>query len=55
MYTDEGEFEFDKDEMAAPEGQRLVAGFTKCTRWPGQPSNIDPITNVANVKKALCI
>ena len=25
MYTDEGELEFDEDEMAAPEGQRLVA------------------------------
>ena len=25
MYTDEGELEFDKDEMAALEGQRLVA------------------------------
>ena len=27
MYTDEGEFEFDEDEMAALEGQRLVAEF----------------------------
>ena len=25
MYTDEGELEFDEDEMAALEGQRLVA------------------------------
>ena len=25
MFTDEGEFEFDEDEMAALEGQRLVA------------------------------
>ena len=25
MYTDEGELEFDKDKMAALEGQRLVA------------------------------
>ena len=25
MYTDEGELEFDRDEMAALEGQRLVA------------------------------
>ena len=25
MYTDEGQFEFDEDEMAALEGQRLVA------------------------------
>ena len=25
MFTDEGELEFDEDEMAAPEGQRLVA------------------------------
>ena len=25
MYTDEGELEFEKDEMAALEGQRLVA------------------------------
>ena len=29
MYTDEGELEFDEDEMAALEGQRLVAEF-KC-------------------------
>ena len=29
MYTDEGELEFDEDEMAAFEGQRLVAEF-KC-------------------------
>ena len=42
-------------EMAALEGQRLVAEFTRCTRWPGQSSIIDPVTNVANVKKALCI
>ena len=27
MYTDEGELEFDEDEMAALEGQRLVAEF----------------------------
>ena len=27
MYTDEGELEFDEDEMAAFEGQRLVAKF----------------------------
>ena len=27
MYTDEGELEFDKDEMAALEGQRLFAEF----------------------------
>ena len=27
MYMDEGELEFDEDEMAALEGQRLVAGF----------------------------
>ena len=27
MYTDEGEFKFDEDEMAALEGQRLVAEF----------------------------
>ena len=32
MYTDEGELEFDEDEMAALEGQRLVAEFT--FRWP---------------------
>ena len=57
MYTDEGELEFDEDEMAALEGQRLVAESTRCTRWPGQPSIIDPVTNrnAANVKKALCI
>ena len=55
MYTDEGEFEFDEDEMAALEGQRLVAEFTRCTRWPGQSSIIDSVTNAANVKKALCI
>ena len=28
MYTDEGELEFDEDEMAALEGQRLVAEMT---------------------------
>ena len=55
MYTDEGELEFDEDERAALEGQRLVAEFTRCTRWPGQSSIIDPVTNAANVKKALCI
>ena len=27
MYTDEGELEFDEDELAALEGQRLVAEF----------------------------
>ena len=27
MYTDEGELEFDEDEMAALEGQRLGAEF----------------------------
>ena len=27
MYMDEGELEFDEDEMAALEGQRLVAEF----------------------------
>ena len=27
MYTDEGELEFDEDEMAEFEGQRLVAEF----------------------------
>ena len=27
MYTDEGELEFDEDEMAALEGQRLVEEF----------------------------
>ena len=27
MYTDEGELEFDEDEMAALEGQRLFAEF----------------------------
>ena len=27
MYTDEGELEFDENEMAALEGQRLVAEF----------------------------
>ena len=52
MCTDEGEF--DEDEMAALEGQRLFAEFTRCTRWPGQSSIIDPVTNAANVK-ALCI
>ena len=44
MYTDEGELEFDEDEMAALEGQRLVAEFTRCTRWPGQSFIIDPVT-----------
>ena len=52
---DEGELEFDENEMAALEGQRLVAEFTRCTRWPGQSSIIDPVTNQANVKKALFI
>ena len=28
MYTDEGELEFHEDEMAALEGQRLVAEFS---------------------------
>ena len=51
MYTDEGELEFDEYEMAAIEGQRLVAEFARCTSWPGQPSIIDPVTNAANVKK----
>ena len=55
MYTDEGELEFDENEMAALQGQRLVAEFTRCTRWPAQPSIIDPVTNAVNVKKALCI
>ena len=55
MYADEGKLEFDEDEMAALEGQHLVVEFTRCTRWPGQPSIIDPVTNAANVKKALCI
>ena len=54
MYTDEGELEFDEDEMAGLEGLRLVAEFTRCTKWPGQPSIIDPVTNAANVKKGLC-
>ena len=27
MYTDEGKFEFDENEMAALEGQHLVAKF----------------------------
>ena len=31
MYTNEGELEFDEDEMAALERQRLVAEFTRCT------------------------
>ena len=55
MYTDEGELEFDEEEMAALEGQRLVAKFTRCTRWPGQPFIIDPVSNATNVKKAPCI
>ena len=55
MYTDEGELEFDEDEMAALEGQRLVSKFTRCIRWLGQPSIIDPVLNAANVKKAPCI
>ena len=55
MYTDEGQLEFDDDKMAALEGQRLVAEYTRCTRWPGQSSIIDPVTNAANVKKASCI
>ena len=59
MYTDEGELEFDEDEVAALEGQRLVADFdaefTRCARWPEQSSIIDPVTNAANVRKALCI
>ena len=32
MYTDEGELEFDEDEMAALEGQRLVAKF-RCRKY----------------------
>ena len=32
MYMDELELEFDEDKMAALEGQRLVAEFTRCTR-----------------------
>ena len=55
MYTDEGELDFDEDEMAALKGQRLFAEFTRCSRWPGQSSIIDPVTNSVNVKKALCI
>ena len=55
IYTDEGELEFYEDEIAALEKQRLVAEFTRCTGWPGQPFIIDPVTNAANVKKALCI
>ena len=59
IYTDEGELEFDEDEMAALERQRwlrnLDAEFTRCTKWTGQSSIIDPVTNAANVKKALCI
>ena len=55
MYTDEGELEFDENEMSVFEGKSLVAEFTRCTKWPGQPSIIDPVTNAANVKKALCI
>ena len=51
MYTDKGKLEFDEDEMAALEGQRLVAEFTRCTRWPGQSSIIDPVTKAANVSK----
>ena len=49
------ELEFDEDEMAALEGPRLVAEFTRCTRLPEQPAIIDPVTNAANVKKAVCI
>ena len=55
MYTDEGELEFDEDEMAALEEQSLDAEFTRCTRWPGKSSIIDPLANAANVKTALCI
>ena len=56
MYTNEGELEFYEDEMAALEGQRLVAEFSRYTRWPEQPSIIDPVTNATNVKKAImCI
>ena len=50
--ADEGKLEFDEDELAALEGQCLVAEFTRCIRWPEQSSIIDPGTNV---KKALCI
>ena len=35
--------------------QNLDAEFTRCTRWPGKSSIIDPVTNAANVKKAMCI
>ena len=36
MYTDEGELEFDEDEMAALEGQRLVAEL-----FPDSGSELD--------------
>ena len=49
MYKDERELEFDEDEMAALEGQRLVAEFTRCTWWTGQPSIIDPVTKMRQV------
>ena len=62
IYTDEGELEFDENELAALEGQHLPVylrnldgEFTRCTRWPGQSFIIDPVTNVANIKNALCI
>ena len=32
MYTDEGELEFDEDEMAALEGQRLIAGLSRTSK-----------------------
>ena len=35
--------------------RNLDAEFTRCTRLPGQFSIIDPVTNVKNVKKDLCI
>ena len=43
------------DKTAATADDKRVAEFTRCTRWPGQPSIIDPVTNASNVKKALCI
>ena len=38
MYTNEGELEFDEDEMAALEGQRLVVGL-----FPDFRSLVEPL------------
>ena len=43
------------DETGDKKLWNLDAEFTRYTRWPEQSSIIDPVTNAANVKKALYI